>query len=567
MKTFNKIKRFSLLLLSMAVVIACEKDGDKIYLSELEANELMATTSEIVLSEDNANQQVLSLAWSAQALTISNPEMQAPDILTTTLQISTQNDFASNVVESVESSLSKAYTGFELNTVAKNLKLDPDVAAPLYFRLQSSVGNNMEPVYSNVLTITITSYEIDMSVGFILDGNKADMGITLYSPESDGVYTGFMGAAAWSHFFLKEGDGTIWGNFPADGNIFVLSSVSDSWNCWFPGQSGCYYVTVDTKKKEWSPLFLKELTISGDIIGKMTSFDRPNVKWTYVFTATSTNSLKIQLSTTGELYNYTTGDAASVSTPFAFTQSGDKIAIAQQAGDITVSVPATGECTLVLDLSDPKNWTCTVESGSTAPVEIPQYLYVPGIDDGISGSWTFDNFLNLYDEDGLEYAGVINVNSLYGYSLNIENGNWDDKYVFAGGDAYSGTLVFHGNDNIPAPAPGLYLLDVSLKDLTYNLIGVGNEIYISGLNNDWEIDDFISISATQTPGIYSGAITVNTASSFGFQILLGKSWDHYYGGSSGNLYYKGSNITDDASLSIGTHQLTVDLINGKYEIE
>ena len=566
MKTFNKIKRFSLLLLSMAVVIACENDGDKIYLSELETNELMATASEVALSQDNANQQVLSLAWSTQALTVSNPEMQAPDILATTLQISTQNDFASNVVESVESNLSKSYTGFELNTVAKNLKLDPDVPTPLYFRLQSSVGNNMEPVYSNVLTITVTPYSIDMSVGFILDSNKADTGITLYSPESDSIYTGFMGATAWYNFYMKEGDGTIWGNFPVDNNAFALASTSDSWNCWFPGQSGCYYVTVDTKKKEWSSLLLPKLTVSGDIAGEMT-FDRPNVKWTYVFTAASTNSLKIQLSTTGNLYNYTTStdDAAAIATPVAFTQSGDKIALAQQAGEITVSVPATGECTLVLDLSDPKNWKCTVESGSTAPVEIPQYLYVPGIDDGISGSWTFDNFLNLYDEDGLGYVGVINVNSLYGYSLNIENGNWNDKYVFAGGDAYSGTLVFQGSDNIPAPAPGVYLLDVSLKDLTYNLTGVGNEIYVSGLNDVW---DFTTVlSATQTPGIYSGTITVNAASSYGFQIHLDTSWAHYYGGSSGNLYYKGSNITDDASLSIGTHQLTVDLIHGKYEIE
>jgi hypothetical protein len=409
-----------------------------------------------------------------------------------------------------------------------------------------------------------------MSVGFILNENKADTGFTLYSPLSDGVYTGFMGATAWYNFFLKEGDATVWGNDGVTGTPFLISSADDSWNCWFPGQGGCYYVTVDTKKKQWSALFLSPLTVSGDISGEMT-FDRPNVKWTYTFNATSTNPLKIKLSALGSLYNYITGtdDAAAISTPVAFAQEDGKIALAQQAGEITVSVPATGECTLTLDLSDPKNWKCTVTAGSEEPVIIPQYLYIPGIDDGrTGGDWTFDNFLNLYDEETLGYAGVIDVNSLWGYSFNIEKDNWGDKYTFAEGDAYSGKLVFQTGDNLPAPEAGLYLMDVSLKGLTYDLTKVGDEIYIVGLNcgadDVWNFDTVLP--ATQTPGVYSGTITITVASAWGFQIHLDTSWNHYFGGSFGMLYYKGSNITDDASLPIGTHQMTVDLIQGTYAI-
>jgi len=565
MKTLSKIKLFSPLLLSIAVMIACEKDGDKIYLSELQANELAATANKVALSQENANQPVLSFSWTPQALTVSNPDMKAPDIISTFMQVSSQNDFTANVSETMESGLSKVYTGSELNTVAKNLGLSPDVAATLYFRLKSSVGNNMNPVYSNVLAIDVTPYSIDMSIGFILDSKKEDTDNTLYSASSDGIYTGFMGATSWYNFFLKEGDGTVWGNDAVTGAPFALSSASDSWNCWFPGQGGCYYVTMDTKKKEWSSLFLSNLTVGGDISGDMT-FDRPNVKWTYVFTAASANSLKIKLSASGNLYNYGTGtdDAAAISTPVAFALQDGKIALAQQAGEITVSVPSAGECTLTLDLSNPKEWKCTITAGSDVPVEIPKYLYAPGIDDGISGSWTFDNFLTLYDEDELAYAGVINVNSLWGYSLNIEKDNWGDKYSFAEGDAYSGALVFQGNDNIPAPAAGLYLLDVSLKGLTYNLSDVGSEIYVSGLNDVWDFSTVLP--ATETPGVYSGTITVNGPSPWGFQIHLDSSWGHYFGGSSGNLYYKGSNITDDASLSTGDHRLTVDLIHGTYEI-
>ena len=561
----NKLNLFLSLLL-IAAMTACEKDGEKIYLSELQSNELIATTDKVILSQENSNQPVLSFSWTTQALTVSHPEMKAPDIISTSMQVSTQNNFTSNVVENIESGVSKVYTGADLNAVAKNLGLEADQATPLYFRLKSSVGNNMEPVYSNVLTVDVTSYKIDMSVGFILDSKKVDTGNTLYSPASDGVYTGFMGAVSWYNFFLMEGDGVIWGNDAVTGTPFALSSESDSWNCWFPGLGGCYYVNVDTKKKEWSSLFLPALTVSGDISGDMT-FDRPNVKWNYVFNAASTNSLKIKFSTVGNLYNYNTGtdDAAAISTPVAFTLQDGKIALAQQAGEITVSIPATGECSLVLDLSDPKEWKCIVVQGSDTPVEIPEYLYAPGIDDGISGSWTFDNVLTFYNEDELAYAGVINVNSLWGYTFNIEKDNWDDKYSFAEGDAYSGSLVFQGPDNIPAPAAGLYLIDTSLKGLTYNLTKVGNEIYVSGLNDVWDFSTVLS--ATETTGVYSGEITVNAASPWGFQIHLDTSWSHSYGGSSGKLYYKGSNITDDASLSPGTYQLTVDLIHGTYNFQ
>ena len=572
MKTQNKFKLFSLLLISFVIMTACEKDGEKIYLSELGENELVATSDKVVLSQENANEQVLSFSWSAQALTVSNPDMKAPNIISTIMQVSTQQDFTSNVTETAESNLSKSYSGTELNTVAKNLGLAPDVATPLYFRLKSSVGNNMEPVYSNVLTVNITSYFIDMSVGFILDENKTDTGFTLYSPASDGVYTGFMGATSWYNFFMKEGDGTVWGNNnddAANGPPFLLLTASDSWKCWFPGQGGCYYVIMDTKKKEWSSLFLPKLTVSGDISGDMT-FDRPNVKWTYTFTAASTNPIKIKIGATGSLYNLATGtdDAAAISTPLAFAQQGETVVLAQSAGDITVTVPAAGECTLTLDLSNPKSWTCSVVSGSTTPVETPKYLYAPGISDG-SGNWTFNNFLTLYDENNLAYAGVFNVDAPGGYTLNIEKDNWGDKYALAEGDASGGTLAFQSDTNIPAPDAGLYLIDASLKGLTYNLTSVGSEIYVGGLNkgpNDtWDFNTVLP--ATATPGVYSGEVTINFASAWGFKIyLVANDWVHFFGGSSGQLYYNGNGITDDASLSIGTHQLTVDLIQGTYEI-
>jgi len=562
------IKALSAILLLLAIMTGCERDGDDIMLSGLESNELVATENEVVLAQETSGQLALSLAWTTSTLTISNPDMYVPNILSYSIQVSTNSDFSSNVVESLESSLSKTYTGMELNTIVKNLGAQPDMATSIYFRLKGSLGSNLDPVYSNVIKVDITPYTIDMSIGFILDSKMEDTGRTLYSPTSNGVYTGFMGAAGWYNFFLKEGDGTTWGNDGVDGSAFLLSSEDDAakrWNFWFPGTTGCYYVEVNTIKKVWSALLIPTLTVSGDISAEMT-FDRPNVKWTAVFNASSATTLNIKLQGTGKQYDYSTGtdDDKAVDTNVAFAQNGQNISLANQAGNIAVTVPSAGEYTLVVDLSNPQAWTYEVVSGSTEPVEINPYVYLPGVDDGISGNWTFDNVLNIYNEDELSYAGVVNVNSQWGYGIYTEKDNWNDFYKMGSGDAYSGTLLSGGENNIPAPTAGLYLIDTSLKGLKYELTNIGSNIYVVGLHDQWTFD--VPLAATATVGVYSGTITINSASPWGFQIHLDTSWNHYFGGSQGKLYYKGSNITDDASLAAGTYQMTVDLINGTYSI-
>lgn len=558
----KNIKRILFALLSLVAMTACEKDGDLITLSGLEESELMATQSAVVLTQATSTEQVLSLAWSTSTLTVSDPSMSAPNLLTTILQVSTTEDFSGTVTETTEDNLSRTYTGAELNTVAKNLGTTPDVATPLYFRLSASVGANMEPVYSNVVTVTVTSYEIDMSVGFILNSSKEETGFTLYSANSDGRYLGFMGATAWYNYFIQEGDGTIWGNDPVTGTPFQLSSADGAWNCWFPGVGGCYYVDFNTNTSAWSAVSIPTLTVSGDLTGEMT-FDRPNVKWTLPFTATST-SYTVQISGTGAKYDVSTGttDANAVSTPIAFSQNGDNLALSSSAGSLTITVPAAGDYTLTLDLSNPKAWTIAAVEGTGGPVTINPYVYLPGSTDG-SGDWTFNQRLPLYNEDKLAYAGVVNFNSAWGYQIASEN-SWSNVYTFGSGDASAGTIVFQGGaNNIPAPS-GLNLIDISLTDLTYATTAIGSQIWVVGLDDHWAFD--MPLTATGTAGEYSGQITFAGASPWGFQIHLDSSWAHYLGGSNGSLYYKGSNITDDATLAAGTYTMTVNLINGTYSI-
>ncbi len=565
MKTFRYI--MSLLLMSV-ILTSCNKDGDLIFLSSPEGGDLAATTSDVVLDKSMKTTIVLSFAWTQSKLQVSDGSMSAPNILETTMQASTSEDFSGTIVESSESSLSKAYTGSELNTLAKNLGLTADTSVPVYFRLSVKSGDNMTPVYSNVEKVNITSYTIDMTVGFVLDSKKADTGNTLYSASADGIYRGFLGAAPWYNYYLLEGDDTCWGNDGVDGTAFLCSSEDTKWNFWFPGMKGCYYTIVNTVKKEWSALYIPSLTVSGDIKGDMT-YDKDNNKWTLDFTAAKAGNVNVNISGTGAQYNMETGttDANAISTAVGFGGTASAVTFGTSASSISVNVPSAGSYSLTLDLSNPKAWTCTATAPYVPTPTVSKYLYVSGADDGTSGSWTFDNFLTLYNEDNQTYAGVMNVNSLWGYKFYTIKDDWSSAYGMAtNGTAESGSLDASGG-NITAPTAGLYLMDVDMKNLTYSLTKITSVSY-AGFNTDgteggnWTL---VEMTPSATAGIYTATITLQGTCSWGAKLYLNGSWEYFIGGSGGTLSYKADGF--EASKGAGTYTLTVNLKTLTYTME
>ena len=136
MKT-NLFKAITLCgLISLA---SCDKDGDIIYLSPLEDTTLESTSGNIILTKDNANDIVMSLVWNGQDLVLSDTTMSVPDLLSTYIAASLTSTM-DNCVTSLESSVSKAYTGMELNVLAKNLGVTPDVLTSVFFSVMNSVG-------------------------------------------------------------------------------------------------------------------------------------------------------------------------------------------------------------------------------------------------------------------------------------------------------------------------------------------------------------------------------------------------------------------------------------------
>lgn len=562
----NRTRYFFMLLAIIMGITACKNDGDLIMTNGADALTLSGS-GDVVLDREDLGGLALTLYWNDNSrLALNNDAVQAPlNVTTNTLQFSSSEDFANVVEQLIESGETSAqFTMEALNSLAGRIGLQGDVSSLMYIRIRSVLANNVSPQYSNVYSIHIIPYTIDMTRGYVLDANRENTGFTLGSPDSDGIYSGFLGVPGWYNFWLQEGNGTIWGNEGVTGTPFIISQEDSHWNFWYPNPEGCYYTVVNTQRQEWSALYVSSLSVSGDITGEM-SYNRSENKWTLAFNAERTGNMTIRLTGSGLQYNAQTGtdDAAAIPVSVAFGQTGNELTFGTEASDITVNVPATGETTLTLDLNDPFAWTCKMAEGAE-PVtpEASPSLWIVGVDDADSGSWNFEQDIPLINEGNLMYAGVVNVNSLWGYRIYTEKDVWTGYYGLNAGNAEQGTLVSEVENNIPSPQAGLYLLDVSLSDMTYQTTAI-NSVQITGIGDNW---DLIQMQPADEPGVFYADVNVTAPTPWGYQIILNENWETYLGGTADQLLYVGENIPLDDSYVGGTWRFMINLCQGTITI-
>lgn len=551
MKRFIKYIPALFLLLALA---ACEKDGDLITVSGFEAGQLTANNNTVEITADNQEAAVLALGWTESELVLSDPFMKAPSsIPLVEIEVSASEDFASFSIVS-PSGNPHAIKGLALNTLALELGLEAGTAAPLYFRANMALGKNTDAVYSNILTVAVTPFETDMSKGFIVNAEGEASGY-LYSPNSNGVYSGFMNATAWGNWFMKEGDGTLWGNVGEDGNEFRLSSETAShWNLWFPGVGGCYLSTVNTLDGEWSATLLQGLQASGDIAGDFT-YLKAETAWMLTFTA-ETAGASFTVGSRTKTYNVSTGtnDEAAVDGEINFIPTSDnKLDYQLTESGSSFTVNEAGTYTLTLHLADPANLQYTLEQGEVVIEDpISDKLYLPGIDDLIRGEWTFDTYLRLQSDLDSTFAGIVNVDSEWGYVMMLEAENWGSEYKQG---ETAGTLMPPPSEaeNIAAPEAGLWLIEADLKNLSYQYMEI-TEVGYSGINDDWT--SISPLTAGETQGVFTAEVSISAPSEWGFKILLNNDWDLFFGANEGGLLYKDANI--NYNLENGNYLLKVD---------
>ena len=406
-------RNLMMLLCALTALVSCDESCDKIYLDGFKASDLMASASDVKLSVDNSKDVVLSLAWQNPTLLSSDETKPAGSgVLKTYLQVSASEDFAS-VKEYTVTDLSKAFTGADLNAAAKDLGLSPDVSSPLYFRIKSQMGSNLDAAYSNVCQVKVTPYLIDMSYINILNKGKDQVLTYLYSPNSDGVYSGYMNVSSWLNCWGKENDGTFWGNIQTgDKPYAVLDNAQSACNIWFPEPAGIYYTVLDTKSEE--KLFHATLIKSMKVNGEEMKYDGPNYAWVKVIETTADNT-PISIVADGAEYNKSTGDKGTpIAKTMNYTLADGKMTDAATAG--SVIIPSAG------------TYTITVKVGEHSQLE---YTIVEG--DQTTPEPEASNTLCMFSKDGNTLLAVMSKVSDGVYTCKYKPTAWENfRFIFVG---------------------------------------------------------------------------------------------------------------------------------------
>ena len=403
-----------MLLCALTALVSCDESGDKIYLDGFKASNLMASASDVTLSADNSKDIVLSMAWQNPTLLSSDDTKPAGNgTLLTYLQASASEDFNA-VKEYTVSNLSKAFVGADLNALAKDMGLTPGESAPLYFRIKSQMGANMDAAYSNVCKVNVTPYLIDMSYINIVNKNKDQILTYLYSPNSDGVYTGYMNVSSWLNCWGKENDGTIWGNTQTGDKPYAVLDNTGECNIWFPATAGIYYTVLDTKSEE--KLFKATLIRSMKINGEDMKYVATDYAWVKVIT-TSTDNTPISIVADGAEYNKSTGDQGTpIAKTMNYTLADGKMTDSETAGSVNISKAGT--------------YTVTVKVGEHSQLE---YSIVSGDQTSSEPELEASNTLCIFSKDGNTLLAVMNKVSDGVYTCKYKPTSWENfRFIYVG---------------------------------------------------------------------------------------------------------------------------------------
>lgn len=580
MKTLNKIL---LTLASILALMSCEKDGEKIYLQSLGSDELIATTDKVVLSVETSQKVVLSFAWKGQDVQISDTTVGTAAKAKNYMEVSLSEDFSGQIYKDETTSNSIAYKGGELNSIVNGLGAKVGEANNVFFRLGSATGENIPYAYSNVVKVAVTPYVMDMNTGIVVEATDqnevvGETGVILYSSEANGIYSGFMFIPyGWYHYFLKEGNGLMWGTAGDEGAFHITSDAGNNrQNMWFPGTTGCYYVNVNTKEATWDALYISSLAISGLSEEPINlTLDKENNLWIASFTATEAGEKVITISGNGDQWNVETGtnDGAGIPVNVAFANENNNLVLADNAGNISVTIPEAGECTIKLDLINPNDRKVYVEAGGTdipEEPEVKEYIYVMGID---SDKYEFNNKIYLFNEDNIEYAGIRNVvPSQWGYYFfNADAWGNDSEYKYGKSDNTANTntngeLLKGGTEIAALTENGLYLFEVSLKNLTYKTTKIGDKIYLyNGMTNG----GLIAMTPTDIAGEFSTVLELSSDSEWGMKFYLFDDWSYnFVDGGENKLYYNGTNKDGNGiAVKAGKYTVKANIIEKTYSIE
>src|SRR5665213_70898 len=304
---FAALSGIALLMLS-----ACKKEGALVTSNGGKAGTLTASTTTPNLDKTKLTDPTMVVNFS---FTAANYGFNAS--VTNTLQIDPVGDnWAKPTSVTLGNKVtSQGYTVADFNNLVLKLNLPAGVASQVNVRVVHTISADVAPVYSNVVTLTVTPFNLTSWVyvpgayeGWANPGAQED---SLVSPTGNGIYSGII-------------------NFPTGGSQFLVVPVKGSWafkyattdnpgtgatatfsteyvasggnNFQAPSAGGNYLVTLNTNTKQLTITPANSYSVIGDAaLGWNSGNDVPmkfindgNNTWTATLPLVSTGSFKIR---------------------------------------------------------------------------------------------------------------------------------------------------------------------------------------------------------------------------------------------------------------------------------
>ncbi|RKR10012.1 uncharacterized protein DUF5019 [Flavobacterium sp. 90] len=354
-KYINKIFVLGSLLFLAA---SCETDGQLTTLAKVSfPSAIEVSSSTIVLKEDVSDQQALLVSWPKVTYPITAP-------VTYALQFDLSTDIKGSEawgkakrVEVGQDVLSKSFTVLELNKIATELGLKPNVPGELVIRVESTMDHR---IYSTPVTITVTPYEKVVVFGEIyMPGSYQGWAIETAAGLKEiqvGIFQGYMTLPEGAGPGFKINRNRNWAQFFGAGATNAdLKNMSDT-DFTLSGP-GSYQIKVNLNTLKWTAT-----AYSWGIVGTATagswdkstpmSYDHQTKTWK-ITTALAPGALKFRLNNSWDV-NYGPADASTNTINLGNTEA------------YTIGEAGTYEVTFTINEVDPASngypstATCTI---------------------------------------------------------------------------------------------------------------------------------------------------------------------------------------------------------------
>ena len=235
------IYKLTYLTALFAFIYSCD-DVERVYYNDAAETVLSLSDDNLVLNEENAANEILTLTW-------TEPDFGFSAAALYSVQIDVQGgDFSNPQIISVGGAFDKTFTVEEINAKLLSLSMLPNEEGVASFRIKATLSEYQE-IYSNTVNITVTPYsallDLSTSLGVVGSatpggwGNENILDLPFYTTATTNVYVAYVTLRNGEIKFRNNNDWSEnWGDDGADGTL-------DSYGANIAVSAGTYKIEVN----------------------------------------------------------------------------------------------------------------------------------------------------------------------------------------------------------------------------------------------------------------------------------------------------------------------------------